>query len=274
MELSSLVGFARLRTTAYHPQTNGMIERQHRTLKTAIVARGQNWLKSLPIVLLGMRSIPNENGFSPSMAVTGSELLLPQLMIDPDSRREDFTSTDVRELAKEMKRINFQEMAESHTHGKRKIYVPKELKKCSKVWLRTDRVRRSLEAPYSGPYIVSERNDKYFKIVTTSGIEQNVSIDRLKPVYMPEEKSNPNDNIDEWNEETVNIEGGDVGESVQPATEDESVEATAEDENECDEDTDEYVDRNEPVVANPEPVRETRSGRRVQFNKNEDFYYF
>ena len=38
-ELSSLIGFHRLRTTSYHPQSNGIIERTHRTLKTAIMAR-------------------------------------------------------------------------------------------------------------------------------------------------------------------------------------------------------------------------------------------
>ena len=43
MELSSLIGFHRLRTTSYHPQCNGMIERFHRTLKTAIKARGESW---------------------------------------------------------------------------------------------------------------------------------------------------------------------------------------------------------------------------------------
>ena len=41
-ELAELVGFHRLRTTAYHPECNGKIERQHRTLKTSIMARKQN----------------------------------------------------------------------------------------------------------------------------------------------------------------------------------------------------------------------------------------
>ena len=64
-ELSKVVGFHRLRTTAYHPQCNGIIERAHRTLKTAIIARGESWLSALPIVLLGIRSTPNESGFRP-----------------------------------------------------------------------------------------------------------------------------------------------------------------------------------------------------------------
>ena len=79
--LSSLTGFHRLRTTSYHPQANGMIERQHRKLKTAIMACEQNWLDALPITLLGLHSIPTEQGFSPSIAVTGTELLLPKRLI-------------------------------------------------------------------------------------------------------------------------------------------------------------------------------------------------
>ena len=61
---------------SYHPKSNGMIERQHRMIKVAIMARKQNWLKALPIVLLGMRNVPNESGFTPSTAVTGTTLLI------------------------------------------------------------------------------------------------------------------------------------------------------------------------------------------------------
>ena len=41
-ELASVVGFHRLRTTAYHPQSNGLIEPTHRTIKAALMARKEN----------------------------------------------------------------------------------------------------------------------------------------------------------------------------------------------------------------------------------------
>ena len=51
-ELSKLVGFHRLRTTSYHPQCNGLIERCHRAIKTAITARKlrrkESWLTAFP----------------------------------------------------------------------------------------------------------------------------------------------------------------------------------------------------------------------------------
>ena len=88
-ELSALVGFHRLRTTPYHAQCNGMIERQHRTLKTAITARKEDWLQALPVVLLSIRNIPNESGFSPFTAVTGTSLLFPRPLISQDNLCEE-----------------------------------------------------------------------------------------------------------------------------------------------------------------------------------------
>ena len=78
-ELSKLVGFHRSRTTSYHPQYNGLIERCHRTIKTAITARNESWLTVLPVVLLAIRCTPNESGFSPFTATTGTNLLIPYI---------------------------------------------------------------------------------------------------------------------------------------------------------------------------------------------------
>lgn len=51
--LTNLIGSQRTRTSAYHPASNGMIERWHRSLKTAIRCHeSKNWLEALPVVLL------------------------------------------------------------------------------------------------------------------------------------------------------------------------------------------------------------------------------
>ena len=157
-ELAKSIGFLRLRSTSYHPQTNGMIERMHRTLKTAIMARKQSWLEALPVVLLGLRSIPNESGYSPFCAVTGTDLLVPQILIDPNPETDKNVSHDVvKKLSEEMSKFDTDFLSRGKLHSVPKSYIPTDLKTCERVWLRVDRVRRALEAPYTGPYKVLER---------------------------------------------------------------------------------------------------------------------
>ncbi|XP_076660781.1 uncharacterized protein LOC143364203 [Halictus rubicundus] len=51
--LLALVGCRRKRTTAYHPASNGMVERWHRVLKAAIMCHAnQQWSRVLPIPFL------------------------------------------------------------------------------------------------------------------------------------------------------------------------------------------------------------------------------
>lgn len=88
-------------TTAYHPQTNGMIERLHYTLKTAIMTRKQSLLDALLIILLGIRNMPNEQGFSPATAVTGTQLLLPKPIADQEY--PDLTKEDIKKLPRRCK---------------------------------------------------------------------------------------------------------------------------------------------------------------------------
>jgi len=62
-EVAKLLGIRHHRTTAYHPQANGLVERFHRHLKASLRARltGPNWLDELPWVLLGIRTAPKED---------------------------------------------------------------------------------------------------------------------------------------------------------------------------------------------------------------------
>ena len=56
--LMSLIGSKHARTTAYHPQTNGMVERFHRQLKATLKAQPNPdaWMDTLPLILLGIRT--------------------------------------------------------------------------------------------------------------------------------------------------------------------------------------------------------------------------
>ena len=79
------LGISLSTTTSFHPQSNGIIEQFHRSLKTAFRARlaGLNWFPHLPLVLLGLQSVPKEDtGFSVSKAVFGSPLTVPDEVLE------------------------------------------------------------------------------------------------------------------------------------------------------------------------------------------------
>ena len=180
--LEHTIGFHRLRTTAYHPQTNGMVERWHRTLKQSLMAKGKNWPSDLPIVLLGLRSIPNENGISPFTAVTGTTILMPNILNDKTS--PTINSDYIEKFSKSMSQLDFANLSEGIIHGTdKKQYIPKDLFNATHVWLRIDRVRKPLEAPYTGPFKIIKllRN---VVIIDNNGKEESVTIERTKPAHL------------------------------------------------------------------------------------------
>ena len=87
-ELTRLLGISSLRTTAYHPQANGMVERIHRVLKERLMARSPlaDWMVHLPLVLLGVRtSVRQDSSWCPAELVYGATLRLPGEFLAPPS---------------------------------------------------------------------------------------------------------------------------------------------------------------------------------------------
>jgi hypothetical protein len=86
--LCSLLSIKHTQTTAYHPESNGLVERFHRQLKDALRARaaGADLYHHVPWVLLGMRTACSEDAdFSPAEAEFGSQLILPgQFLSTPE----------------------------------------------------------------------------------------------------------------------------------------------------------------------------------------------
>ncbi|GFV92456.1 pro-Pol polyprotein [Trichonephila clavipes] len=78
-ELTNMMGSDRIHSASYHPQSNGMIERFHRHLKSAIIDHEDaGWTDILPIVLLGLRSaMKNDLKATSSQLVYGTTLRLP-----------------------------------------------------------------------------------------------------------------------------------------------------------------------------------------------------
>jgi hypothetical protein len=74
------VGVKHVMTTAYHPQSNRMVERVHRQLKAALRLRNcsADWGEHLPWVIMGIRVAPNDDtGVSSTELVYGYGIVLP-----------------------------------------------------------------------------------------------------------------------------------------------------------------------------------------------------
>ena len=179
--LSELLGCHHLRTTAYHPSANGMVERFHRQLKAALTAnKSPHWSDSLPITLLGIRT-----ALKSDLQCTVAELVYGTTLRVPG---EFFTQsplvTDPASLVGRLKNVMRQLSAVPvRPQPQRKVHMDNELSSCTHVFVRRDSVRRPLQPPYDGPYRVLAREGKYFKL-DLNGRQDTVSVDRLKPAHM------------------------------------------------------------------------------------------
>jgi len=74
-ELCALLQIDQVRSTAYHPESNGMIERMHSTLGAMLAkskSLGIDWVEQLPLALAALRQCPfRSTGFSPAEIVFG-----------------------------------------------------------------------------------------------------------------------------------------------------------------------------------------------------------
>ena len=76
----SSLGILASTMTSFHPQSNGMIDWFHCSLKSALRSRlaGFDWFLHPPLVLLGLRTAPKDDiGLSVSKAVYSSPLTVP-----------------------------------------------------------------------------------------------------------------------------------------------------------------------------------------------------
>lgn len=199
--LANLMGFQRKRTTSYNPACNGMVERWHRSLKASIMCvNNQKWTKTLPLVLLGLRTVFRDD-FEASSAelVYGENLRLPGDMIQPTS----FTTQNrvIDQMRNYFKAV--QPSPPSRHSKETHVFVFKDLTSCSHVLIRTDHVRKPLQPPYEGPYRVVRRTEKYYTVIV-KGVEPNVSINRLKPCFTENEEPNHLGNKDQVSNDTPN----------------------------------------------------------------------
>jgi cleavage and polyadenylation specificity factor subunit 1 len=181
--LTQFLGSTRIRTTAYHPIANGLVERFHRQLKASLKATADpsHWTERLPLVLLGIRTaVKTDFGHSVAERVYGTTLCLPGEFFSQNTTDPNLDPTSyVDRLKRAIHDLHPPQSRFQH----RNTHVPKDLPTCTHVFIRRDAVRSPLQPPYDGPFKVISRATKFFK-VDLGNRTDTVSIDRLKPAHL------------------------------------------------------------------------------------------
>ena len=179
VQLSRTVGFCRLCTSSNYPQSNGKVENFHHTLKAALMTSKSDWIAVLLVVLFWLTSKPDSNLISPQTATTctGLEVLYPTTVAE---KTAPITLAFIKRLQDNLEQLDFTK--DIRQHSGQKTFITNALDNCMFVCLRVNRVKQSLEAPYTGPHELIEIN----KDSSTATIKKNhdyiiVRIQRLKP---------------------------------------------------------------------------------------------
>ena len=182
--LAQRLGMTTTSTTSYNPEANGMVERFHRSLKAALMARctSDRWKTELPLVLLGLRTTPKEaDDYSPAEKVYGDALTVPA----------DFFRQGAEPTVPELRDNAARFIPCKQTYAcSRSSYVPPDLRAASHVFIRVNSTRSPLTPPYTGPYKVLQRREKAFKVQIRNNTDW-VSIDRLKAAYLLDDDQPP-----------------------------------------------------------------------------------
>lgn len=185
--LMVLIGTDHFKTTSYHPQSNGIIERWHRTFKASILCHDKSkWTHHLPSILLGLRVAfkPDINA-SPAELVYGQTLRIPgEFFVDSESPKAD--SETVQNFRNAMQKLRPTDTAH---HTIPKTFVSKDLALTTHVFVRNDSIRPSLSHPYDGPYEIIKREPKSYTI-SVRGRQMKICIDRLKPAFIASDEKN------------------------------------------------------------------------------------
>ncbi|KHJ42497.1 integrase core domain protein [Trichuris suis] len=181
-QLALSLGIALAPTSAYHPQANGIVERFHRHLKSALTAHAattNRCIDALPLVMSGIQSTVKEDlRHAPAELVFGAPLRLPGVFFAEASRLEPSAQTD-------QLKIFFDSVRPTPTRVSKttKWFIPRHLETCTHVFLRNDAVRPPLTPTYDGPFLVTRRTAKTVTLLFHDKLK-TVSLDRVKPAFI------------------------------------------------------------------------------------------
>lgn len=201
-EVCDMLGIQKTRTTALHPQSDGMVERFNRTLEEhlkKVVDKGQkDWDERLPMFLMAYRSsIHDTTTVTPAKAIFGTDLRLPAdlkygVSVVPEmTHADDYISRKREELADIHELIRRRtQLASDKMKARYDLRANTEgFKEGQLVLLHNPQRKRGLspklQTHWEGPYrIVTRINDVVYRIQkypTNKGKLKVVHIERLAP---------------------------------------------------------------------------------------------
>ena len=170
--------------------TNGLVERMHRTLETALKTQENpsNWFSNLGYVLLGLRvDVKEDLGFSTSEITIGKPLGVPSQLLSPEHDNAHSQSTYRQQLTQY---LNSLRPTEPRHPSSRKTHMERVLEGCTHVFMQNTPNKPPLAPTYNGPFRVLRKHTKYFTVDLVSRID-NVSIDRIKAAHLMQPVSDP-----------------------------------------------------------------------------------
>ena len=182
-EVCTLLGIHKTRTTALHPQSDGMVERYNRIIEaqlaTFVQDHQKDWDRHLPLLLMSYRSAVHETTkFTPAMLMFGRELRVPlDLLIGrPQEELADRGYPEyVEKLRESVETVhNFARVhqQEGSLRMKRRYdmrIVASTFGSGDLVWLHNPQRKKGISPKlrriWEGPYVVVERlNDVVYRI--------------------------------------------------------------------------------------------------------------
>ena len=181
-EMCRLLGIKKTRTTPYHPQSDGMVERFNRTLEVQLskfaVHNQKDWDEHIPFLLMAYRSATHDTTHcSPVKMMLGRELKMPiDLMFGRPEDEPPQTATSYASVLQErLERVH--EFARGHmqlmSNRMKQRYDPllehQPLEAGEAVWLYNPQRKKGLtpkmQRPWQGPYVITKQiNDLVYRI--------------------------------------------------------------------------------------------------------------